>query len=254
MSGPAPAPAPSSCFGPCVDCGEEHRLPEGDARAHAHEVMREFDAIRRLDYRVPADEADPLLSFDHLFPGQHGNMFGVLECRDSRGETVVLRAFSSLRRGIRDIDGWVQPILDSETYYGLILPEQQAIEKLSDALTALDAGSEPHARVLARRKRRSQELLEEMRSRYLFRNFRGEVRGLREASAHPGGLPGGVGECCAPKLLQHAAIHGLTPVGLIEFYWGGTRGSRHMKHGQFYPCCETRCQPILGFMLCGLSL
>ena len=253
MNSPARAETPSSCFGTCRDCGEEHRLPEGDARAHALAIMREFEAIRRLDYCVPESEADPLLSFDHLFPGQHGNMFGVLECRGARGETVVLRAFSSLRRGIRDIDGWVKPLLDSETYYGLILPEQQAIEALSEALASLDPGSERHARVLAERKLRSQRLLEEMRSRYRFRNFRGEVRGLQEARAHPGGLPGGVGECCAPKLLQHAAIHGLTPVGLVEFYWGGTRGSRHMKHGHFYPCCETRCQPILGFMLCGLS-
>jgi hypothetical protein len=96
-----------------------------------------------------------------------------------------------------------------------------------------------------------------MQSLYCFHNFRGESRTLKDAFALGASakenITSGVGECCAPKLLNCAARSGLTPVGIAEFYWGGSNKSGSRKPGEFYPCCETRCQPILGFMLCGLN-
>jgi hypothetical protein len=216
-------------------------------------MMREFDAIRRLDYLAPLSAADPLLSFDHLFPGEQGNMFGVLECRDERGGTVVLRAFSSLRRGIRYVEGWVPPILSAEVYYGLIVPEQKKIRQLTREMSLLDRQGAPYRELEERRKRTSRILLGEMLERYELHNFRGESRRLRDAYSLSGGIPGGVGECCAPKLLNHAAITGLKPISIAEFYWGGPKGASGRKQGMFYPSCEQRCQPILGFMLCGLD-
>jgi hypothetical protein len=242
-----------TCAGPCRDCRREHQLGPGGARSHARELMRDFERLRRLDFLAAEDDADPLLSFDHLFPGEPGNMFGVLECRDPSDRTVVLRAFSSLRRGIRAVEGWVPPILGDELFYGHVLPEQQAIERMTAELAALDPPSGAHRALADERKRRSRRLFEAMQNHYRFHNFRGETRGLRNAFAGPGGIPGGVGECCAPKLLNHAALHGLRPVGLAEFYWGGSKGSRRLRQGEFYPSCERRCRPILGFMLCGLD-
>jgi hypothetical protein len=215
--------------------------------------MREFEAIRRLDYLAPVSAADPLLSFDHLFPGENGNMFGVLECRDERGGTVVLRAFSSLRRGIRDVEGWVPPILSADVYYGLIVPEQKKILQLTREMETLNKQTAPYRELEERRKRTSRTLLAEMLGHYELHNFRGESRSLRDAYGPSGGIPGGVGERCAPKLLNHAAITGLKPVSIAEFYWGGSNKSGSRKPGEFYPCCEARCQPILGFMLCGLE-
>jgi hypothetical protein len=245
--------ASAACAGYCRDCDREHRLGEGDARRHARELMSAFRQLGRLDLRVPDEQADPRLSFAHLFPGEPGNMFGVLECIDPRGRTVVLRAFSSLRRGIRDVPGWVPPLLSREVFEGLVRPEQQAIEQLTARLAGLPAGSQEHARLRDARRLRSRRLFETMQSHYRFHNFRGEVRGLREAFVGPGGIPGGVGECCAPKLLDHAARRGLRPVGLAEFYWGGAGGSRRLAHAEFAPSCERRCRPILGFLLCGLE-
>jgi hypothetical protein len=243
----------ATCSGFCRDCGREHLLGAGDARRHARELMSDFARLRRLDLLATDAEADPLLSFDHLFPGEPGNMFGVLECVDARGRAVVLRAFSSLRRGIRDVPGWVPPLLSRETFERVVLPEQRAIERLTTRIDALPAGSRPRARLRDLRRRRSRRLFATMQSHYRLRNFRGEERGLRDAFAGPGGIPGGVGECCAPKLLVHAARQGLRPVGLVEFYWGGTRGARRRVQGAFYPSCERRCRPILGFLLCGLD-
>ncbi|MGE4607658.1 MAG: hypothetical protein AAEJ52_13030 [Myxococcota bacterium] len=245
------------CFGYCRDCGTTHRLPAGNARAHARELMREFQQIRRLDYLVSDDQADPRLCFEQLFPGERGHMFGVLECRDDRGCTVVLRAFSSLRGGIRDVDGWVSPILSPESFYGIVLPGIEEIQEATRELDGLAAGSPSAADLTLERTRLSQDLWRNMEALYSFQNFRTESRSLRDAFFSflegEARIPAGTGECCAPKLLNHAARNGLTPVGLAEFYWGGTNQSGGRKPGHFYPCCETRCQPIMGFMLCGLA-
>lgn len=240
-----------ACSGFCVACGVSHSLGEGDARTHARALMAEFEKIGRLDYQRPEAEADPALSFERMFPGGHGNMFGVLECTDAKGRTVVLRAFSSLKRGVRDIEGWVPPILSADTYYGMIVPTQQKIEGLTAQLSEHAPESEPRRELLAQRKRISRALLRDMQELYRFRNFRGEERSLRDAYwPRRERLPGGIGECCAPKLLDCAARRGLAPRGLAEFYWGDSDTKRA---GTFYPSCETRCQPILGFMLCGLE-
>ncbi|MFP6638797.1 MAG: hypothetical protein VCC04_01030 [Myxococcota bacterium] len=240
----------AACEGECRECGVSHRLSVGNARVHARELMREFEEIQRLDYLAPVETADPELSFEHLFPGGHGNMFGVLECQDAEGRTVVLRAFSSLRRGIRDINGWVAPILSADCYYGTIVPTQRKIEEFTAQLERLDSASPEYHELKSQRSTISRALLAEMKAGYRFHNFRGQERSLDDAIWPAQKTPGGVGECCAPKLLDHAAQHGLRPRGLAEFYWGDS--ITHVA-GNFYPSCQARCQPILGFMLCGLD-
>ena len=66
--------------------------------------------------------------------------------------------------------------------------------------------------------------------------------------------PGGTGDCAAPKLFQYAFQNNLKPLALAEFWWGGSpeNGIRH--HGEFYPPCRGKCQPILPFMLKGLGV
>jgi len=247
----------ASCFGHCRDCDTTHRLAVGNARAHALEMMREFEDIQRLDYLARDEESDPRLSFAQLLPGDRGHMFGVLECRNDRGDTVVLRAFSSLRGGVRDIDGWVPPILSADSFYGSVQPGLDKIYEMTRELEHAATRPSEARELVERRKRSSQDLWRSMEALYRFQNFRGESRSLRDAFAlrppENRKIPAGIGECCAPKLLNHAALEGLTPIGLAEFYWGGTNKSGDRTPGDFYPCCETRCQPILGFMLCGLE-
>jgi len=250
------ADAPAVCAGPCRACGRAHALGSGAARAHAQALIRALEAHRRLDFERPAGDADPALSFDHLFPAGQGNMFGVLECRDAGGRPVLLRAFSSLRRGIREAPGWVPPLLSARDYYGRVQPGQRAIEALTREVEELLPDSPARRRLQTRRADASRALLADMQERYRFRNFRGECRSLREIFVREDGqrgIPGGVGECCAPKLLQAAVRRGLRPVGIAEFYWGGRRGSARLEHRRFYPACAQRCRPILGFLLCGLD-
>ncbi|WP_282636924.1 RluA family pseudouridine synthase [Sphingobacterium thalpophilum] len=66
--------------------------------------------------------------------------------------------------------------------------------------------------------------------------------------------PAGSGECAAPKLLQYAYSHCLTPIAMAEFWWGCSPSSEIRRHKNFYPACRKKCEPILGFMLQGLKV
>ena len=66
--------------------------------------------------------------------------------------------------------------------------------------------------------------------------------------------PAGAGECAAPKLLQYAYQHQLEPIAMAEFWWGDSPKGEIRRHGQYYPACKHKCEPILGFMLQGLDV
>ena len=66
--------------------------------------------------------------------------------------------------------------------------------------------------------------------------------------------PSGAGECCAPKMLQYALTHGITPLALAEF-WVGAPSRTEIRHeGAFYAPCSGKCVPILRHMLDGLEI
>ena len=250
---PGSATSRHGCRGFCRDCGRDHALPEAGARRYALEVMAEFQSLGRLDYQASEEHSNARLAFGNLFPRGRGHMFGVLECRDRSGETVFLRAFSSLHDGIREIEGWVPPLLSAEDFYGFVLPTQHVIREMTDELVGLAQGSAAYTTLIDERKEISRDLLKAMQGLYRFRNFRGESRSLVEALCEPLKVPGVVGECCAPKLLNQAVRESLRPVSIAEFYWGGASASGRLVSGEFYPSCQSRCQPILGFLLCGLD-
>jgi tRNA pseudouridine32 synthase / 23S rRNA pseudouridine746 synthase len=106
------------------------------------------------------------------------------------------------------------------------------------------------------RKQMSYLLQKEIFNRYSFLNFRGELKDLNEIFnvIDDGTPPSGAGECAAPKLFQYAFMHNYLPIALAEFWWGASPLSEIRKHGQFYPACKGKCEPILNHMLQGLEL
>ncbi len=95
----------------------------------------------------------------------------------------------------------------------------------------------------------------------LFREFRlknafGEVMDLCEIFAPtPQAIPpAGAGECAAPKMLQYAYNNGLQPLALAEFWWGESPKGEVRQHGNYYPACNSKCKPILSFMMQGLEV
>lgn len=93
-------------------------------------------------------------------------------------------------------------------------------------------------------------------SQFVLLNARGESLDMaeifrRHATHEP---PAGSGECCAPKLLQHAYANGLHPVCMAEFWWGESPKTELRRHLHFYPACRGKCKPILEHMLQGLDI
>ena len=90
---------------------------------------------------------------------------------------------------------------------------------------------------------------------YIVHNALGEELSIAEIFSADGLTPpGGTGECAAPKLLEYAFRNGLRPVAMGEFWYGKASETAVRVHGHFYPSCTSKCGPLLGYMLQGLSL
>lgn len=107
-----------------------------------------------------------------------------------------------------------------------------------------------------KRKLLSDELQRWLFSQFVMLNGCGQRRNLLEIFAEtPQRIPpSGAGECCAPKLLQYAFLHGLAPMAMAEFWWGRSPVGEIREHLSFYPACMGKCKPILDFMLQGVDV
>jgi len=106
------------------------------------------------------------------------------------------------------------------------------------------------------RKEKSAALQQQLFEQYYFLNQAGEMKSLGAIfhATEDQKPPAGAGECAAPKLLQYAFLNNLKPIALTEFWWGKSPNSDIKKHGQFYPACRGKCEPILKHMLAGIDM
>lgn len=102
----------------------------------------------------------------------------------------------------------------------------------------------------------SASLQKQIHEQYTFLNAKGETKDLLTIFKDTTALvpPAGSGECAAPKLFQYAYENSLKPICMAEFWWGASPKSEVRKHKQFYPSCRSKCEPILGHMLQGLTV
>ncbi|MBG0788946.1 MAG: hypothetical protein H0S80_00440 [Desulfovibrionaceae bacterium] len=240
-----------ACRGACARCGGEHVLPVGPARRPALALLARMEREGRIDFDAP--DPDPRLSTDYLYGEARGQMFGVLAVRDGRGRTGVLKAFSGQYNSIWEVDGWVPPLLDVGRFRADTFESERRIKAMGREIAGLPADSPARRLLVYRRKKASQTLMGEIHAMFRLPNFRGESVPLPQAVHGPGNAPTGTGDCCAPKLLGFAALNGLTPMGMAEFFFGRANRSGSKEHGRFYPSCLDKCGRILGFMLCGLE-
>ncbi len=239
----------SDCAGFCRDCGRDHRLPAGPAVPFALKLMAELERAGSIGLGLTCD---PRLNLDYLFGPARGQMFGIMVCRDRAGREEVLKAFSGQYNGVWEVPGWVPPVVDPAEFQRTIRDDEPRIKALTARIEGLASEDQLRRRLFVERRDLSQDLMRRIFGLYRLTNFRGQTRSLTEAFLG-GGMPTGTGECCAPKLLHHAATHGLVPLGLAEFYVGRENRSATRRHGQFFAPCEPKCRPILGFLLCGLD-
>ncbi len=236
--------------GYCPSCGTTHSLEQGVARRYCLELIETLEAHGRIDLHVPEKDADPRLTLDYLQGEARGQMFGVLECLDADGRTVILKAFSGQYNGIWEVPGWAPPLFDTGRFHSLVFDGDKEIKALGRRIDGLPEGAQ-RRELIRRRKRLSQQLMKAIHALYRVPNFRSEVKSLSEFYAN--GIPTGAGDCCAPKLLNAAVQLKLRPKRLAEIFWGRTNRSGTRRQGEFYTACREKCQPILGFMLCGIE-
>ncbi len=126
-----------------------------------------------------------------------------------------------------------------------LLDAQHQLATLTDQIDSLKQ----------QRKTLSAALQKKLFEQYQFANAQGKTKNLAELFVdmpHP--PPAGAGECAAPKLLQYAYAHHLTPIAMAEFWWGAAPKSEVRQHKNFYPACQGKCHPILSHMLQGLTV
>ncbi|MBU0680775.1 MAG: hypothetical protein KKD73_05065 [Proteobacteria bacterium] len=276
----AALPEDATCYGYCPDCDEVHYLTEGNSRRYALELMADLEQHKRIDFHRP--DSEPLFSTDCLWAERGGQMFGVLECVDGEGKTVVLRAFSGQFNTRWQAEGWVPPTFDLAGYSQLMAKIEAAVKLMTANIEACQQKADQgklkfeeamgsggraaqkecrrqmkeacNALDLAKKKRRtySQSMMNDFQELYQLHNFKGTQRSILNVFYEERGIPTGTGDCCAPKLLYAAAQNGLTALGLSEFYFGRENKASTRFHKEFYPSCKNKCQPILGYMLCGL--
>ena len=234
----------------CRRCRRWHWLGRGNSLIHARRLINRLEQQRTL-----ADgAAAPDLSTDALFVPGGGKMFGVLVCADDEGKEVALRAFSGQYNGLFSAPGWSPPLFPAAEYRRLAAEADERIKTLTVQMAGLDARDRRRVQLRQERQAISRALMPRLHGLYRLQNLRGETASIFQAWAGPGGIPTGAGDCCAPKLLCEAARKNLRPLGICEFFFGdGGTGKEARRHLDLYPACTAKCQPLLGFLLCGLD-
>jgi len=225
--------------GYCKRCKTMHSLGSAKVIAGCHKLITELDS---------EDAAK-----NYLFGPARGKMFGVMECMRSDGSLITLRAFSGQYNGLWEVEGWVPPLFNVEDFFRISDKVEKQIKAIGREIEMLAPHSKPWLQLRKKRRQLSQALMRDIHNLYQLKNFRGDTATLSEAYYNRNGIPTGTGDCCAPKLLNYATNHQLTPLGIAEFYWGRENKSNRRQHGSFYSSCKEKCEPILGFMLCGLD-
>ena len=144
-------------------------------------------------------------------------------------------------------------VTDKKALQALKLHHQTTISLTSTDLLQLTDEIESLKKL---RKKRSAKLQKHFFKQYQMLNNKGESKDLIEIFADTlvQKPPAGSGDCAAPKLLQYAFEHKLTPLCMAEFWWGKQPTSEIRKHKHFYPACQGKCLPILGHMLEGMEV
>lgn len=134
--------------------------------------------------------------------------------------------------------------------------KQHWATKIDHTLQQVDTRQQQINQLKKQRKQLSNQLQKKLFNQYQFLNVLAESKDLNtifhDAPNHLS--PAGAGECAAPKLLQYAFQHLLTPIAMAEFWWGSSPKSEIKQHKNFYPACHSKCRPILAHMLKGMTV
>ena len=238
-------------FGRCPTTGQERSLRPTPEVIAAAENLKRYLATRR--------ETDTDFNTKSIHAPFTGKMFGVMLCRDAEGHLGTLRAFSGGWASHWQPPGWVPPSGHVAEFGKQRDKTEAQLAELTQQIETLqiELPADEHRREIedykAERRRLSRALTERIHHAYRFENPLGEILPLTEVDTRSPRPPTGMGECCAPKLLQYATRNRLEVLGMVEFWWGTSPPVLPRTEGTYYSSCEHKCYPILGFLLRGVA-
>lgn len=183
-----------------------------------------------------------------------GKMFGVLVVHDADARLGYLQGFAGMFDGGWTLPRFVPPVFDVATFDVLWGTEGATIRELeAKRRVALARHDDAAADLATEQSARSRALHAKLLDLYQLPTADGRVIAMTDLFApHP--VPGGAGDCAGVKLVAYALRHGLEPIAMAEFWWGGPPRGGGRQEGVFYPSCRGRCGVILPHLLAGLDV
>lgn len=233
-----------------------------------HELNDPFDSVVPEICKIAAlDLQERMLKNQHhwqlefaLAAGEtetiKGKMFGVLVVKKANEEIGYICTFSGKFKGNSHPSIFVPSLFDISTNDYFITKGMTELSAIGNQIKKLktqnDSASLLNVEQLQNeRKKKSVQLQQELFDQYHFLNKKMESKSLYAIFEDYGkNKPAsGAGECAAPKLLHYAFKHGMNPLAIAEFWWGESSKAGDRKHKNYYPACNDKCRPILGYML-----
>ena len=240
----------------------DYLQPDGYFKTHEAEISDINERIRQLEGNEHIKEAKSL----------------ILQLQEERKQTIAAyqekMKEAKAKRDARRKTGNLTPEEEAEMVKEsqFMKAELRRLKKSLSEKTTLETEYEAYQADILRlkqlRKTLSDALQQWLFSQFRMQNHEGEMKDLQEifrdaalrdypqatlATSRIAALkmvpPAGSGECCEPKLLQYAYLHGYKPLQMAMFWWGESPKEEIRHHLQFYPACNGKCKPILHWML-----
>ena len=240
----------------------DYLQPDGYFKTHETEISDINQRIKQLEGNEHIKEAKSL----------------ILQLQEERKQTIAAyqekMKEAKAKRDARRKTGNLTPEEEAEMVKEsqFMKAELRRLKKSLSEKTTLETEYEAYQADILRlkqlRKTLSDALQQWLFSQFRMQNHEGEMKDLLEifrdaalrdypqatlATSRIAALkmvpPAGSGECCEPKLLQYAYLHGYRPLQMAMFWWGESPKEEIRHHLQFYPACNGKCKPILHWML-----
>ena len=233
-----------------------------DSSIILEELNNPFDVKTPEICKIAAEELQAFItqnqeSWEHNFGIEsqkentpRGKMFGVLVVKTKDKKLGYLSGFSGKLNKKQSHSIFVPSLFDPSTDNYFLDRGMIELSEIGNQIKALVNSAEIKL-LKDKRSLKSAKLQQKIFDNYSFLNQQGETKLLcaifeKTKSKVPSA---GAGECAAPKLLQYAFEHEMQPIAIAEFWWGQSLKSGEKRHKSFYPACNDKCRPILGFML-----
>lgn len=250
----------------------DYLQPNGYFKTHEAEITamnHEITALKQLgDYEKAMEKLTKLKAeAQQVVAEAQQKMVIAKRLRDERRKEKAIVPEDEQREMIRESQYMKAELHRTKKRYAALLEAAEA---------EVEAYNRKIAELKSTRKRKSDQLQRWLFSQFIFQNARGERKDLLSIfrnyyllhspksvlATHYAAMgeqitlfpPSGTGECCEPKLLQYAFVHGMRPVEMAMFWWGEPPKTEIRQHGQFYPACNGKCKPLLTWMLKGMNV